>query len=1049
MIVDLESYPKSSIRLLSFIYEKELKSTTSTKFLEYCTEEKVEDFLYLEEENRLIVSENFRHAVRAEIREYIKAYREQYHELPLEKKETPDIKGKLYTIYGEFQLFDLPKDTILWDLLTLLIYVDSLNPQIWDRRAILIGGLLQREEIKSDYMRFLSSELNLTKLALCHTFKYGEIWSYLEYILMKYYEKIKESKLNNMNNDEIIIYILKENYDFICLQMDLYDHNYYAWSLVNWLFYDLIPTLISPKNDSSIPYSYNEIKILEKWVIRLIQKHPFQYGGYHALVNLNESKIETQNKSNKLEASLVIKLVYSEETMDMLRIIIECFNNHFVNCFSVILGFRYANFMLLIDSVDEISHFQIFENEIMWFQKQGLVEKMSKSIKNLEELREHFYSILSEISSYKYNKNIIQNYYDLLDSELQVVRQGSTMFYKSDISGILSVRMSNIQYLSENFEEYEGMEMENVYEMEKLNINSEDIDEGVDNMVSVHAAGFGVYDFESEDDEISKEITKGYGIKNETDGSVTETERTTNENEREDHLITPKKRPFLRKGEGKSLVISNSRKANGESLKKSSQVKSRTTVKSVPNSTPARKFRNSNRPDIRKVNKNAKFDSLLLGIQSSNMTMESEAEGFEIFESEEEFVGMEWDGEQNVENLKSNKNDKNKQKTSEKEQERDYENLIQQKLDLLDKKMEYIHETHEEMLKKKTLLARERKLLESYKVNFEKELKLKFEKSKQEIESEKRRLERENNKLTKDKIALSDQVTRLKMTIKAKDAEINRLTKEITQMEKKEKEREAQKSRMVSVKRENSSENVEKKRAEKFKTKIQKNEDLEISRFPGSSSITPLTTNLQTTTSISSNSSGSFMDRDLIIEEHLVNFDFEKELDLLYGILSTCFEFVGEGEDFTTLPGIPNEIGKPWCDIEKPYKIQKDDDLKTITFKFPSGLVEIVFCDEQENSICPKNTRKLLWTHLGWCILVYPNGDIKAIKPDKNITYHYVEKDIVKCVVGMRDLLNYDGEATKLYLSKFFSLGQLQCVDPETRKTYIIHSDMSKQILNG
>ncbi|KAH8581914.1 uncharacterized protein ELE39_003717 [Cryptosporidium sp. chipmunk genotype I] len=432
MLADLELYPERSLRLLTFINEQEFRNKRSTKFLEYCTEEEVEDFIYLDEEDRIIISESFRQVVRAEIREYIEAYMEQYQELPNDE-EAIDMKEKLYTIYGKFQLFDQKKDTILWDMLTLLIYLDSLNPQIWDRRAILIGKLLERKELESEYMRFLSSELNLTKLALCHTFKYGEIWSYLEYILIKHYERVKESELKSMNNYEIIKYVLEDNYEFICLQIDSYEHNYYAWSLVNWLIYELIPTIIS-LDDSNKPYKCSEIGIFERWVIKLIQRHPSHYGGYHALVNLNESKIDAQSKSNKLEACSVIRLVYPEETIDMLRVIIECFDNHFVNCFSVVLGFRYANFMLLIDSVDEMSHFQIFENEIRWFQKQGLVEKMSRSEKHLEELREHFYSILSEISSYQYNKDIIQNYYNLLDSELEIIRQGSTMFYKSDYS---------------------------------------------------------------------------------------------------------------------------------------------------------------------------------------------------------------------------------------------------------------------------------------------------------------------------------------------------------------------------------------------------------------------------------------------------------------------------------------------------------------------------------------------------------------------------------------------------------------------------------------
>ncbi|KAK9173843.1 hypothetical protein CmeUKMEL1_18350 [Cryptosporidium meleagridis] len=433
MIVDLELYPKQSLRLLSFINEQEKLKKKSTKFLEYCNEEEVKEFQYLGEEDRIIISETFRKVVRTEIREYIHKYMEQYQEPLNDKEEALDINEKQYTVYGNFQLFNKQKDTILWDLLTLLIYLDSMNPQIWDRRAVLIGEILQGIGLESEYLRFLSSELNLTKLALCHTFKYGEIWSYLEYILTEYYERIKENEFKGLNNDEIINYILKDNFEFICLQIDSYEHNYHAWSLVNWLVYELIPTLIS-SDDSNKSYKYNEIRMIESWVIKLIQRHPSHYGGYHALVNLNESKIDSQNKSNKLEACTIIGLVYPEEITNMLRAIIECFDNHFINCFSVILGFRYANFMLLIDSVDERSHFQIFENEIMWFQKQDLVEKMSKSPKHLEELREHFYSILSEISSYNYNKSIIQKFYNLLDSEMQIIRQESTLFYNSDCS---------------------------------------------------------------------------------------------------------------------------------------------------------------------------------------------------------------------------------------------------------------------------------------------------------------------------------------------------------------------------------------------------------------------------------------------------------------------------------------------------------------------------------------------------------------------------------------------------------------------------------------
>ncbi|KAJ1610805.1 hypothetical protein OIY81_1922 [Cryptosporidium canis] len=431
MEIDLEVYPELSLRLLTFISEKESQSEGSTRFLEYCSEEDLECYLYLEDENRLIVSESFRHAVRAEIREYIQKYRKQCKESPV-NSETVNINNKYKTIYGGFCLFDSQKDTILWDLLTLLIFLDSLNPQIWDRRSILIGDILERKDLESDCLGFLISELNLTKLALCYAFKYGEIWCYLEYISMRYYKEIRGDKLNNLANEEIIEYVLSDYSHFINLQVDLYENSYYAWSCVNWLIYELIPAVISGEEGSKLSFSYKEILLFEHWIIKIIQRYPSQYGGYHALVNLNESKIEAHEQSKQMDTNLAIELVYPEETLGMLRAVIDCFSDSLNNCFTVILGFRYANFMLLIDTVDQGSHFKIFENEVLWFQKHGLVEKMSRSEKHLEELREHFYSILHEISSHENNKDMIQNFYNLLDKELQIVREKSTMFYNCD-----------------------------------------------------------------------------------------------------------------------------------------------------------------------------------------------------------------------------------------------------------------------------------------------------------------------------------------------------------------------------------------------------------------------------------------------------------------------------------------------------------------------------------------------------------------------------------------------------------------------------------------
>ncbi|KAF7458370.1 hypothetical protein HWI79_1069 [Cryptosporidium felis] len=536
--------------------------------------------------------------------------------------------------------------------------------------------------------------------------------------------------------------------------------------------------------------------------------------------------------------------------------------------------------------------------------------------------------------------------------------------------------------------------------------------------------------------ELESEINESSRLERDKDFGVTKSD-----------LKTPEKKPFLRKGEGKSLVISNSRKIYCNTSERGNsnrtELADRDSSEPILTTLSEGKFRNKKKPgNITRKVRTGGFDladSLFLGIEDPEVTNYVTDEDYLESPRDENIIET---SEENVNFSEKKINGRDSKIGKEKHSEKDYDKLIKQKLDLLDEKMEYINETHEEMIKKKTLLAKEKKLLESYKLTFEKDLKTRFEKDKKEIESDRRRLERENVKLTREKINLNEQVTRLKMTIKAKDAEISRLTKEIAQKEKKEKE---QRDNMVkrSIGKRGGLANTA---IERSSVHNQVNRDSEVIRFEGATNITPLSTNLQTTTSISSNSSGSFIDRDLLIEEYLMRFDFEKELDLLYGILSTCFDYLGE--ELMNLPRIPHEINVPWCDIEKPYRIQEDEDLKTTTFSFPSGLVEIVFYNEDERAVCPRNTRKLIWTHLGWCVLVYPNGDIKAIKPDKNMIYHYVEKGIVKCIVAIRDLLSYDGEESKLHLSKFFSLKQLQCVDPETRKTYIIHSDFSKQIVN-
>ncbi|KAH8740198.1 hypothetical protein FG386_001859 [Cryptosporidium ryanae] len=483
-----------------------------------------------------------------------------------------------------------------------------------------------------------------------------------------------------------------------------------------------------------------------------------------------------------------------------------------------------------------------------------------------------------------------------------------------------------------------------------IGVNNHYDDDFVGNYDKQRIQDFGIYSSDS-DKEIENVLS---GV------SVNFSNESPSACQQED-VKTPIKRPYLKKGEGKSLVISNSRK----SLKKTEEnnsilFKGEKKVQKVPNYS-------------------------LSSFESTGSMLTTENNGLET----------------------------------------NYDELIQKKLDLIDEKIEYIHETQEDIIKKKAIIFNEKKRLENFKIAFEKELKAKYEKRFFKLEEEVKKLRQENNKLEKEKVNSNDLITRLKMAIKNKDAEISRL-KDINR-EKKENERKVDKNKIRGAYNESKG-----------------NSESEFNFFVSSSTYSKPTSNR----SMVSNEIAS-ANKDIIIEEFISKFNFEKELDSLYGILSTSFSLLTESFEFTSLPKIPSDLNKPWCDIEKPYRINKDDISKTITFKFPSGLVEVVFFDDSDNSICPVNTRKLLWTHLGWCILVYPNNDIKAIKPDKDIIYHYVNKGIVRCVVNINSFLNNDFESSKLHISKFFSIGQLQCFDPDTKKTYIVHSDNTLQILNN
>ncbi|KAF7458369.1 hypothetical protein HWI79_1068 [Cryptosporidium felis] len=412
MLDEIGVFPPLSLNLLLFIRDNTGGDVKHVEFLgECCTE----NYFYLTEEKRLIISESFRKDVLIEIKKYIDLFKVCEVESG-EYKQSQNAEGMPLTIYGRFSVSDLIEETILWDLLTLMIFLDSSNPQIWDRRVSLIKEVLDRNKSENDLVRFVKSEISLTKMALSYAFKYGEIWSYFEYITKVYFEFEKNANESD-NSIEIIEQVIEHHYDFICLQFKLYDHNYYIWSFVNWMLFELIPRLIPNEKE----YDSHEIAIIQRYIIKLIKVHPLQYGGYHTLVNLTEFKLNFEKRSEKIDVEVALRLVYNEEVIKMLEVIVNCFDSCSTNCLTVIMGFRYAIFLLLIDFTNDHFHFRIFENEVRWFKNQGIVEKVSKNDKYIQEVREHFYLLISEISSYKANEDFVKDYTQFLNSELSSI----------------------------------------------------------------------------------------------------------------------------------------------------------------------------------------------------------------------------------------------------------------------------------------------------------------------------------------------------------------------------------------------------------------------------------------------------------------------------------------------------------------------------------------------------------------------------------------------------------------------------------------------------
>ncbi|KAK6588436.1 hypothetical protein RS030_4653 [Cryptosporidium xiaoi] len=397
----------NSSRILLYLSEID-KSEYLIDYVDFSNnEEFTDEFLFIKEENTLIISSKFKEALLVEIYEFI-------------RKHCPDSKDTDYdskfgsirtqTILYRFSIVIPLKEAILWDLLTLLMLIEGISPIIWEKKNFIFNTF--KMEYNRNYLRFILYEIKLIRATLNTVCKSGDIWNFLETITYEYFKVCGIIGNEKEPKEECILNFHDE---FIQKQLNIHDNNYYCWSFVNWIIFTLIPSIGKLKCDGEFQYSENYLNISTKWVIRLLLTQPFNFGGYNTLVNIIECRIKSYVKNN-YKTDELIKIAYSKEIMDLLEKIIEAFKESPRNCIPVILHFRYCLFILISSYIRDKEYEILLENEVNWIKEINLSQVTGK--KDVMEIKEHIEFLEKELTRYINN---IDNYSNIIN-KLSTIR---------------------------------------------------------------------------------------------------------------------------------------------------------------------------------------------------------------------------------------------------------------------------------------------------------------------------------------------------------------------------------------------------------------------------------------------------------------------------------------------------------------------------------------------------------------------------------------------------------------------------------------------------
>ncbi|KAL7066926.1 hypothetical protein ACR3K2_26770 [Cryptosporidium serpentis] len=407
------NYPEKSLVLLNYLSEiirsdNEYIFLHRIDFIDTLTigANNLDNITYIQTEKCLVICSQFRNSIITEILEYINDHKarnitiqEYYVKLLHSNYNKKNITRSI--LYPDIIISEVKFGCIFWDLISLLILLDSSNPIIWCNRYCQTKYLLNFGfDISNKIKQFFEYEIVFVRVALDKAPKSSEIWDYLEYLtknMLNITINVNELTSGTVSNGITIVEWIKNFHsNFLQYQLDNYPHHYYAWGFTRWLIFDLYPGIFN--NYGFELENINEL--LDKWIISLLLRNPFHYGGYHVLLKLTEMKLK-KYVTLPISVEYVMNIILTDNIRQILEQIAWLLSgiNH-NESLSTIITFRQSLFNIILDVIYIYANFEfgilLFFSEVDWVNK-NLIPNISHSEKSLQQIKLYLICSIAEI----------------------------------------------------------------------------------------------------------------------------------------------------------------------------------------------------------------------------------------------------------------------------------------------------------------------------------------------------------------------------------------------------------------------------------------------------------------------------------------------------------------------------------------------------------------------------------------------------------------------------------------------------------------------------